>query len=416
MTTEQSPLRWAALVGLGSAAYCCFAFVWFVFPAFLNPISAELGLTSTEAGLVNGTIPLTYIPIALASGLVIDRIGPGRAIGIGLVVMGAAQAVRATVAGFPGLVLLTAAIGLGGTGITFGLPKLVSVVVPAERSGTATSVYIVGASAGTAAAFSLGRPVLGPMLGGWRPVFRWSGVAVVGFAIVWAVAVWWLVEDAEDDPEDDAPPASNVRDDLRAVFSNHGLRLLVVVGTMMLFVMHGTQAWLTAIFEERGFAAGLAALLTTGLVAARTVGVLVIPPISDAIGVRRAVLIASGALVTLGGGLLVASGGSLALSVAAVGLVGFGIGGLSPLVRTVPIELDGIGPRLTATATGLIFAVGEAGGFLGPVLVGWIFDVTGAYEPAIAMVALAGTVVIAAAWAMPETGDRASTGAAAEVD
>ena len=409
------------LLALGSAAYACFTFVWFTVPAFLPPIVQDLGLSSTMAGLVAGAIPLTYIPLALASGLVVDRIGPGRAIAIGLLLLGTAGAARAAADGFLALFLLTAVVGVGGTGVTFGLPKLVSVVVPSARAGSATSAYVVGASAGTAAAFSAGRPLLGPALGGWRPVLLWSGVAVVAFALVWTVVVRgttaWATRggDAaggvEPDPggdsvdgRDSGAASADVLRDLRAVLTHRGLRLLVVVGTVYLLVTHGTQAWLAAILEHRGFSPGTAAALTTVLVVARTVGVLAVPPISDAFDVRRAVVVGSGVLMAVGVGGLVVSSTSLPLSAAVVVVAGIGLGGLSPMIRTIPIELPGIGPRLTGTATGLIFAVGEVGGFAGPVLVGTLFDLTGTYAFGLGVLAAGGVVVAVAGRSIPETG------------
>ena len=409
------------LLALGSAAYACFTFVWFTVPAFLPPIVQDLGLSSTMAGLVAGAIPLTYIPLALASGLVVDRIGPGRAIAIGLLLLGTAGAARATADGFLALFLLTAIVGVGGTGVTFGLPKLVSVVVPSDRAGSATSAYVVGASAGTAAAFSAGRPLIGPALGGWRPVLLWSGVAVVAFALVWTVVVRgttaWATRggaaaggvdsdqgsDSVDGRESGAASADVLRD-LRAVLTHRGLRLLVVVGTVYLLVTHGTQAWLAAILEHRGFSPGTAAALTTVLVVARTVGVLAVPPISDAFDVRRGMVVGSGVLMATGVGGLVVSSTSLPLSAAVVVVAGIGLGGLSPMIRTIPIELPGIGPRLTGTATGLIFAVGEVGGFAGPVLVGTLFDLTGTYAVGLGVLAAGGVVVALAGRSIPETG------------
>lgn len=413
MTTSRGPRRSAyLLLAMGSVGYAWFTFVWFTVPAFLPPVVADLGLTNTMAGLVNGAIPLTYIPLALASGLVVDRVGPGRSIGLGLFLVGASQALRSTADGFLALFLLTVAVGVGGTGITFGLPKLVSVVVPEGRTGTATSVYVVGASAGTAAAFSLGRPVLGPLLGGWRPVFLWSGLAVVGFAVAWAVAVRSVTTRSVLDQEDGGSGVDpgSVREDLRAVLTHRGLRLLVVVGTVYLLVTHGTQAWLATILEERGFGPGLAAGLTTLLVVARTAGVLAIPPISDALDVRRGVVIVCGALVAVGTGGLVVSASSRWLSAAVILVAGIGLGGLSPMIRTLPIELPGIGPRLTGTATGLIFAVGEVGGFLGPFLLGTLYDLSGAYETGLATLAVASLLVVAAGVAMPETGGESRNG------
>lgn len=171
--------------------------------------------------------PAAYALLALVSGLVVDRVGAGRALGGGLVVLGAAHALRGLAPGFLALLGATLVLGVGGTAITFGLPKLVADPFPAERTRTASSIYLVGASLGTAAAFALGRPYLEPLFGGWHPVFVWSGVLVAGLGLGW----------------------------------------------------------------------------------------------------------------------------------------------VAPLVRSIPIELDGIGPRLTATPNGFVFTVGEVGGFAGPFLV-----------------------------------------------
>jgi len=400
MEPDAHRLRVPLLVGLGSICYAAFTFAWFTLPAFLAPIVAELGLSSTLAGVVTGAIPLTYVPVALASGLVVDRVGPGRAIGVGLAIVGVGHALRSVAVGFPELFLLTAAMGVGGTGLTFGMPKLISLTVPADRRGSATSVYVVAASAGMAIAFATGRPVLGAALGGWRPAFWWSGLVVLAVALAWLLAIRVLgsgrseAADAEDD-------VGSVREDLWTVLTHRGLRLLVVVGTVYLLVMHGTQAWLPTIMEGRGLSAGLAAGLATLLVVARTVGILAIAPLSDWLGLRRPVVIACGALVAAGVGGLLVSGSNLVLSAAVVLVAGLGLGGLAPLIRTLPIELPEIGPRLTGTATGLVFTIGEIGGFLGPVVLGVSVDLAGTFDVGLAALALGGLAVVAAGWLLP---------------
>jgi len=100
----------------------------------------------------------------------------------------------------------------------------------------------------------------------------------------------------------------------------------------------------------------------------------------------------------------------LAVSLVLVGI--FVIGGLSPLIRSIPIELSGIGPRLTAVATGLIFTVGEVGGFMGPFLIGALRDLTGSFTPALLTLGTAGLVTALAGYLMEEPagvdqGDRA---------
>lgn len=392
-----------AVVALGTPAYTLLMFSWFSLPAYLPVVIADLGLTGTQAGVLAGAVPLTYVPLALLSGLAIDRIGPGWGIAAGVAIYGLAQAARSVAPGFPSLLAATLALGVGATAITFGLPKLVSVCFPPDRTGTPSAIYLVGASAGTAGAFAVGRPVLGPLLGGWRPLFLWSGVGALCYGVVWLAGVRLAADRLgvvdHDPPADATFTADSLAGDVRAVFAHRELRLLVVVGTVYLMCAHGLQGWLPAVLESRGLAADRAGQATSLLVAATVVGVLGVPPVADRLGVRRGALMVCGALAFAGVGGVIA-GGAGPVAAAGVVVVGLGLGGISPLVRAIPPELDGIGPALTGTAIGLVFAVGEAGGFVGPVALGLLYDLTGSYAPGLGVLAAGGLVVIAAGAAM----------------
>lgn len=388
---------YGALV-LGSASYTCLLFVWFLLPAFLPPVIRDLGLAGWQAGVLAGAVPLTYIPLSLVSGLVIDRIGPRLAIGIGLLIFGVAGAARGVSTGFPSMLALTLLVGVGATGITFGLPKLVATLFPADRAGSASTVYLLGSYAGSASAFAIGRPVLGPAFGGWRPAFVYSGLAVVAFALVWFAGTAGAVpRDVEDDR---GFSVGSLRGDARRVLFNREMVLLVVIGAGYLFVNHGLQGWLVALLEARGLRPTLAGLTTTVLVAGQVVGALSIPTLSDRLGIRRSAIVLTGLLVTGGTATLAMSGSALALAAGGIVSVGIGIGGVGPLVRAIPVELDGVGPELTATAVGFVFTVGEVGGFLGPFLVGSLRGLTGSFVPGLAVLTASGLVIAAAGWRM----------------
>ncbi|WP_424016550.1 CynX/NimT family MFS transporter [Halorientalis pallida] len=383
------------LVVAGALCYTSLTFVWFSLPAYLATIIAEVGLSGTEAGLLAGAVPLTYIPIALFSGLAVDRIGPTRSLAVGLVVTGIAQIVRSVAGGFPTLLAATLLLGVGATAITFGLPKLVSVLFPPAETGLPSSLYMVGAAVGTASAFGLGRPVVGPLLGGWRPLFLWSGVAALGYAVVWLAVVRLVpISGGNGAADGDRERAStSVRTDLRRVLGHRDLRLMVVLGVVYLALVHGLQGWLPTVLEARGLSADRAGQTTTLLVGAKVVGVLAIPTLADRVDARRGAVIGCGGLAAVGVAGVIAGG---ATAVAALGIViaGLGVGGLSPLIRAIPPNLDGIGAELTGVAVGLVFAVGEIGGFLGPVLVGTLHDLTGSYVPGFGVLVGGGVVAV----------------------
>lgn len=304
------------------------------------------------------------------------------------------------VADFGALLALTVAIGVGGTAITFGLPKLVSDLFPTEASGTPSSIYLLGSFAGTAGAFSLGRGVFGPRLGGWRPLFLYTGVAVLGFAAVWWVATSLAPMSSlrvRNPREADASEASlaGLTRDLSRVFASRPMRWLVVVGVVYLLIVHGLQNWLATVLGARGVAPTLAASITSAFVVSQAAGTLAIPPLSDRLGRRGGVISACGAACAAGVATLLVPGLPIGVPVAGALIVGVGVGGFSPLVRMVPAELDGVGPELTGTAVGLVFAVGELGGFLGPFLIGTAHDLTGSYVPGLAVIGIgcAGTIL-----------------------
>ena len=401
MTNPVSNRQWNYLaLALGSAGYGCLLFVWFLLPAFLTPVVNNLGLAGWQAGVLTGAIPLTYIPLSLVSGLAIDRVGPRWGIGIGLFIFGLAGAARGVATGFPSMLVMTLLVGVGATGITFGLPKLVAALFPTQQVGSASTVYVLGSYAGSASAFAIGRPVLGPLLGGWRPVFVWSGLAVVAFALVWFVGTARVTFRTADNERSFS--VRSFRRDAGQVLSNRNMVLLVAVGAAYLLVSHGLQGWLVRIFETRGVRPALAGLTTTVLVAGQVVGALSIPPLSDRLSIRRPAVILAGVFVTGGTTVLLLFDSALLLAAGGIVVVGVGLGGVGPLIRAIPVELAGIGPGLTATAVGFVFAVGEAGGFLGPFLVGSLHGATGSFTPGLAVVAMGGVVIAIAGWRMTD--------------
>ncbi|WP_137289316.1 MFS transporter [Natronorubrum halophilum] len=390
-----------ALVLLASGSYTCLLFVWFSLPAYLSVVIDDIGLSSTQAGILAGAVPLTYIPLALFSGLAVDRIGPGRSLAAGVLIYGVAQIGRSVAPGFPSLLAATLLIGVGATAITFGLPKLVGVLFPPAETGRPSAIYLVGASAGSALVFAVGRPIVGPRLGGWRPLFFWSGVVAVGYGLAWLlVARRARIDDrlADEDPFS----LESVVADLRLVLSHRDLQLVVVIGTMYLLLNHGMQGWLPTLLESRGLSAGPAGRATSLLIAAYVVGILSVPELADRFEARRRALIGCG-LVSFLGVVGVIAGGTGALVLVGIVVAGLGVGGISPLLRAIPPDLEGIGARLTGTAVGFIFAVGEIGGFFGPLLIGALHDATGSFVPGLAVLAGGGLVVVlagAALWSL----------------
>ncbi|MFB6312143.1 MAG: CynX/NimT family MFS transporter [Salinirussus sp.] len=393
--------RWEyGILVLGALVYAAYTFVWFSLPALLTPLIADTGLSTTQAGLVVGAVPLVYIPLGLVGGVLIDRLGSRTALGVAVTGFGVIQLVRGLATDFIGLLVPTLALGVLGMAATFGLPKLVSELFPAERTGSSTAVYQVGSQLGPVAAFGLSRSVLEPRLGGWEGVFLASGAIVLAFS-----AVWWIVTGiyarssdtnwTAGDP-DGTTALESARRNIGTLVGHRDMLLLVVVGTAYLFLNHGLRGWLAVILEEAGLAAGLAGVLVSFMVVAEIGGTLTIPTISDRWNRRKAALALSGLLCLVGTAGLLILPGAIPLIVIILALVGAGIGGLSPMIKAIPADMDGVDPEMTATAVSLIYAVGEIGGFTGPIVIGGLRDLTGGFAAGLGVVIAAAAVAVVA--------------------
>lgn len=379
----------------GTLAYALLTFSWFSVPAYLQTLVADVGLSGLQAGVLAGAVPLVYIPLGVASGLAVDRTGPARSLAIGAAIVGVAQLWRGVAPGFPSLLAGTLLLGVGGTAITFGLPKLVGVLFPPDETGLPTSIYLVGAAAGSAGAFAIGRPLLGPALGGWRPLFVWTGAVALAYAAGWLLLVHQLPVATRGSTAGRRFDGKTIRRDLKALLAHPDLRLLVLVATMYLLVVHGLQGWLPSILEARGLDPGLAGQATSLFVVASTAAVLLVPPLADRFGARREAVVGAGILGIAGLAAIASGGAGLAVG-AGIVVAGFGAGSLSPLIRSIPPDLEAVGAERTGAAMGLAYAVGEIGGFAGPVVVGALFDATGTYIAGLAVLAGGAAVVVLA--------------------
>ena len=126
--------------------------------------------------------------------------------------------------------------------------------------------------------------------------------------------------------------------------------------------------------------------------------------LSDRLGKRKPFLIISSVVFGLGI-LTLATLKGIPLVVALV-ITGAALGTIAPVLMTVPVELEEIGPGLSATAIGLIFMVGNTGGAFGPIVSGKLMDLTGSHWAGFIFMAV--VLIVAAGCAVPlrETGKK----------
>lgn len=169
-------------LGLSTIAFTvCFA-VWTIFSIIGVGLKTQLGLTETQFGLLIGTPVLSGSLVRIGLGIWTDRRG-GRLV-YTLTMLGAAAAtfLLAFAQSYEQLLLAALGVGLAGGSFAVGV-AYVSRFYPAEKQGTALGIFGVG-NVGAAVTKFLAPFVM--LAWGWQSVaLIWAGALVVMAAVFW---------------------------------------------------------------------------------------------------------------------------------------------------------------------------------------------------------------------------------------
>ena len=144
-------------------------------PPLLAFIIADLNLSGTEVGILNG-IPVALFAIAAVPGsLLIARVGAVPALIIGLLIAAIGSALRGVAPGTLTLFVVTAVMAAGIAVMQPAMPPVVHQWMP-HRIGFATAVYSNGLLSGEIIAVAITIPIILPLVGGdWRgALIFWS--------------------------------------------------------------------------------------------------------------------------------------------------------------------------------------------------------------------------------------------------
>jgi MFS family permease len=368
----------AAMQGIGGGLG------WSILPALMPTVAKDLGLGHTASGFVFGAASLG---IALASpigGATVDRYGARRVAGLAMLAGAVACAARAFSGGMLSLALTMLLFGLHIGFTAPAIPKALAAHVRLDRVARYNGLALLAYTLGTAVTMLVARTVLLPLFGSWRGVMIGAGAAMAVAGVAWLMLV-----------RDGSAPIRHAKmtDSLALARNGQVLR----VAFMHFLVFGGYLALLSLLpraLVESGMPpsqVGLAIatwLLFAGL--ANFGG----PWLSDVLGRRRPVF--------LGGAVLAAAalfGVALAAAYAPskipsfLAIAAIGGGSFAPLLLTLPLELPDVGPARAGAALGLLMLVGQAGGFLLPVVSGAMAEAAGS-PAALAVLAVAHLLVV----------------------
>ncbi len=376
-------LLWALLVN-------CFVngFSYIVVSPLLPEIAEELKLTHSQIGLIWGALAMGIMLFALIGGNIGDRFGGKRVISIALVVAAICSSARAL---FPSFWTLVGTMFFLGVSLAFIIPNLTKTIgqwFHSKELGTANGLLVVGASSGAAMGAMLGASVLSPALGSWQGVMWLTGGIITVLLIGWSIQV-------RKPPVTAGVTIHNLKpagflEGLKRVFKIRDLWLLSILE----FCIVGSWiAWIGMspdILVSKGISVEVAGLLVSISIWASVAGHVIGPYASDRLHTRKLFLWPVLILVTISWLLQGFVTGTLLVGL--IVLAGVGVGIVIPIIRTVILETEGVGPHLGGSAIGFAFTLNRFGAFVWPIVMGMLMDYTGLYWPPLVLLGLLGFI------------------------
>lgn len=339
-----------------------------------NVIREAMGLSSSAVGLLTTLPLLAFGVVSLLIPLVTRRLGAAvtLAMAMGLLTVGILlRSAPSVLALFAGTLLL-------GIAIAFGNVLLPGIVKEhfSSRFGLMTSLYSSLLSVGASLAAGISIPLAASLPGGWRgSLASWALWAFLALLL-------WLPQLKRSAP--DAGNGSYLQSMRRMGRSRLAWNVALFMG-LQSFVFYVLLAWLPDMLQSRGMEPEYAGWMLSLSQITSVIGSLLIPVWATRKADQRGIVLFLFAVELLSLlGLMLPGMGPAELW---VGLLGINLGGAFSLALYM------IGMRAADTATanelsGLVQSIGYLVAAAGPFVAGSLFDLTGNWTWALALLAL----------------------------
>jgi len=278
---------------------------------------------------------MTYILVSLFGGIILDRWGAHKSLFIGICIIGLSSTLRYFAGGFGTMFIFVALFGMGGPIISIGAPKTISLWFKGRSRGTAVGIYTTAPWVGALVAFSMTNSVFMPLTDN-----NWRMALVIYGGFAFAAALLWLIL-AKDITSPGSVTDAGVFEVFKKLIRVSNVRIIILIGFIHFIIIHGFINWLPGLLEDSGLSptiAGFASSIPT-LVSIPTV--LILPRLLTPH--QRGCALALGSLML------------------------------------IMMETRGVEARYMGAAGGIFFCVSEIGGFVGPLIVGTLVDMTGSF-------------------------------------
>ncbi|HVV23988.1 MAG TPA: MFS transporter [Pseudonocardiaceae bacterium] len=377
--------RWSRLIPVAIIVYIISFMdrtnIGFAFTGLGN----DLHIDKTQQGLAGGIFFIGYLFLQIPGGHLAERWSAKKFVGIMVLVWGVFAILGGVVQNFPELLVVRFLLGVAEGGIWPAILVMISHWFPARERARAYGVWMMNIAISSIITAPLSGWILS--MADWRTLFFVEGA----FPFVIAAPLWWLL--VSDRPSEARWLSAEERDYIEtslarenadapefsgygAVFRSNVVWRLVGVYFLIQIGFYGLNLWLPHLVKDTtGGSSTLVGLITAIPYLFAIVGLWFNARSADRTGrysfhVMVAMAIAAVTLVAS-----VALGNYAAVSILLVSLAMAGALAYdgpfwASASRVTPVALAG-------GAMGLINALGNLGGFLGPYLGGYLQDISG---------------------------------------
>ena len=373
----KSSYRWLVLANGVLVFTVAFGFGWTYMVMVVAQVLADLELDLSSWATLWSAISLGTLVFAMVGGALGDRYGVQKIVGLGVVLMGATLLMRATATSFGSMYAWMFLFGMA-LALTFpNVPKALGMWFAPEEFGLANGAVQAGYGVGGALSAVLTPLVLEPV-GGWRNLTSLLGFATIAIGVLWFLTV----RDRTPEPVKSAAGESTAGQTeqlgalaaIRQVLQIRDIWMLAVCHMLFLGGYIGIIGYAPTYFADvQGMTQAEAGFILSLILWAFVAGALVLPSLSDRVGLRKTFYFPG---MFIAGACMLVAAYALGTPLWITALVWGFAAGAAPLAFVVPLEMDGIGPRLAGSAVGIAITAGYLGGVLAPIIGMWLVDIT----------------------------------------
>ncbi len=379
--------------------FCTWAFL-FVTPPMGTILSADLHISHFQTSLLFSAPILMIVIVAIPAGIIADKIGLKRAIGIGVIIACIGAVLRGTASTYSGL-LIFSLIFVFGMGWTFAnLPKLARSCSSGQQTSFVMGIINgFGLLAGIGTALAITVPLIYPLTNSYQGVFyMWSVPLLI------ATILWWIVvrEPPCPSPEIESEQTGSVVG-LKDVLKDKTLWLLAFILLLHNIFFYTWSGWLPTYLLQKGASLGISGLLTSVMLWVGVPTVILVPMLFSRTNISKRLLIWVPSLIFafLAIWILYASGLSIWIIMAVAGIIN--ILRFNTLL-SLPVEI--MPKEHAGVAGGVVVAIGYIGAVIGPSMTGQILDITGSFQIVFVILAVLSLITMGLTFLIPSDSEK----------